>query len=323
MTEDNYKKALADAQDELENLTIQRERIDKRITQLQETVVSLSRLIQDETGDETEGFEWGASLRDMFGLGSGLTDAVRSVLKAEADFMTPVNVRDKLLALGYNFGDAKNILPSLHTILKRLEDKDEVRAGVTPSGKTAYIWKQSSLARAVFPDIQDPMLEELHEKQNQKMVRDAVREFLKEAEGWQYPPEIARTLSHNGVYVEPPEALLNYVKAALTTLAKNGEAQEEIAGDSKAYIWKDKLSDPDFLAKAAKYKDSPRMTEADWYERERQIKERMERKAKEEAARKRREKMEEAIPTLTNPIDEEIEKKNAIRMRLTKKREVK
>jgi len=50
-------------------------------------------------------------------------------------------VRDLLIADGYNMSRYSNPLASIHTILKRLTKADEVEAKVLKDGDVYYRWK--------------------------------------------------------------------------------------------------------------------------------------------------------------------------------------
>lgn len=84
MTAEDYRAALAAAIKEYEDLGQQRRAIDDRLAQLGQTVGTLTRLL---------------GLTPTVPL--GLTDACRMVLRGGGP-MTPVEVRDRLLAIGFD-----------------------------------------------------------------------------------------------------------------------------------------------------------------------------------------------------------------------------
>jgi hypothetical protein len=139
---DNYKKALQEAREELVKLLGQKEELDKRVAQLQQTVSGLSALCGEEPVERQSAVQ-AAILRNyemvLEGITGkpGLTDAVRAALKAFNRPLTPVEVRDGLISLGYDLSIYGNVLASIHTILKRLVDNEEVKE-VEKDGKKAY-----------------------------------------------------------------------------------------------------------------------------------------------------------------------------------------
>src|SRR5689334_19333905 len=98
MSGDEYREALAAAVKEYEALGDQRRAIEARLAHLAETIGTLNRLL---------GYTPTVPL--------GLTDACRLVLRAGAP-MTPVDVRDRLLAIGVDLSVYSNELSAIHTV---------------------------------------------------------------------------------------------------------------------------------------------------------------------------------------------------------------
>src|ERR1041384_1345285 len=139
MGDDSYKKALADVLAELASLSEQRNDIDRRIAKLRQSATSLQSLIEDEEGNTS--FDFTAELAEI-----GLTDACREVLKARGSWMAATAIRDGLASVGYDITGQKNPLSSIHNVLKRLEDADEIEVGklVDEGGTKVYKWKGAS-----------------------------------------------------------------------------------------------------------------------------------------------------------------------------------
>ena len=97
---DNY-------QGELERLLQERTRLDARILQLQHDIRHVARMV-DVTVDDP--------ITQL-----GLTDAIRYVIQHAGKHMTPVDVRDELLKRYCDPEDYRNLLASVHTVMKRLE----------------------------------------------------------------------------------------------------------------------------------------------------------------------------------------------------------
>jgi hypothetical protein len=102
---DNY-------QGELERLLQERTRLDARILQLQHDIRHVARMV-DVTVDDP--------ITQL-----GLTDAIRYVIQHAGKHMTPVDVRGELLKRYCDPEDYRNLLASVHTVMKRLERAGEI-----------------------------------------------------------------------------------------------------------------------------------------------------------------------------------------------------
>jgi hypothetical protein len=123
MTTDEYRLALDAATREYEQLGQKRREIDQRLAQLAQTIGTLNRLC---------GF-----VSTVFW---GLTDACRVVLKGADHPMTPMEVRDRLEAIGFDLSKYSSSLAAIHTVLKRLQEAGELSFVELASGKFAYEW---------------------------------------------------------------------------------------------------------------------------------------------------------------------------------------
>jgi len=135
MTNADYRAALEAAAKEYEALGEQRRKIDERLTQLAQTIGTLSRLI---------------GLSPSVPL--SITDAVRLAMRAGVP-MTPVEVRDRLLAIGVDLSSYSNELAVIHTVLKRLNEAGELRIVPKPGGKNQYLWAKPPKVIALGPEI--------------------------------------------------------------------------------------------------------------------------------------------------------------------------
>lgn len=144
MARDDYKRSLELAKTELgelitekENLTSRLAEIDKQIAEMREGIKGLAKLCDQQiTKELTSG-----NKNPLAGIKS-LNDAVRFALKVSRDALTPVQVRDKLISLGYDTTKYKSdFLATLHTVLKRLDRiHHEVEVVHLQHGKTGYKW---------------------------------------------------------------------------------------------------------------------------------------------------------------------------------------
>ncbi|MGE3274608.1 MAG: hypothetical protein AB7O67_05820 [Vicinamibacterales bacterium] len=121
MADADYRKALDSACREWERLSAERTALDRRLTDLQRTIATLSRLCGLEP---TVPF--------------GLADGCRAVLRRHDEPLAASRIRDELEAIGFDFTRYSNPLASLHVTLKRLVQAGEARyvpgsPGVSPS----------------------------------------------------------------------------------------------------------------------------------------------------------------------------------------------
>jgi len=137
MSAEDYRRALEAAVREYEALGEQRQQIDRRLAELAQTMSTLSRLC---------GVVPTVSV--------GLTDACRLALRGAGLPMTPVEVRDRVRAFGFDLTRYTNDLAAVHTTLKRLNDAGELRFIARPgTNEKAYIWDRPARAALLGPDI--------------------------------------------------------------------------------------------------------------------------------------------------------------------------
>lgn len=131
MSAAQYREALAAAIREYEELGARRRDLDDRLTQLAQTIGTLTRLL---------------GLTPTVPL--GMTDACRLALRGAGVPLTPVEVRDRLLSIGVDLSAYSNDLSVIHTTLKRLNESGDIRS-VSKHGKPAYVWNHEVRTIAV------------------------------------------------------------------------------------------------------------------------------------------------------------------------------
>jgi hypothetical protein len=147
MTHEDYRRALESATREYEELGAKRHALDKRLAELAQTIGTLSKLI---------------GLTPTVPL--GLTDAVRLIMRGGVP-MTPIDVRDRLHAIGFDVSKYANDLAAVHTILKRLNESGELRFIPRSPGQHQYTLNRPSTVVALGPDIVRFMQENRHEQE--------------------------------------------------------------------------------------------------------------------------------------------------------------
>lgn len=155
MTHEDYRRALEAATREYEELGARRRDIDKRLAELAQTIGTLSKLL---------------GLTPTVPL--GLTDAIRLVMRGAGVPMTPIEVRDRLHAIGFDVTKYVNDLAAVHTILKRLNQTGELRFLARGPGSHQYIWNTPHSVVALGPDILRFMRESAHEREAMHATED-------------------------------------------------------------------------------------------------------------------------------------------------------
>jgi hypothetical protein len=135
MAQGDYRAALEAAAREYESLGEQRRTIDERLTQLAQTIGTLSRLV---------------GLTPTVPL--SITDAVRLAMRSGVP-MTPPEVRDRLLSIGVDLSSYSNALAVIHTVLRRLNQAGEIRIIPKAGGRNAYLWSKPPKVMALGPEI--------------------------------------------------------------------------------------------------------------------------------------------------------------------------
>lgn len=138
-----FEAALIQVITRLSELAEEKKQLDRRRAEIEQEMaiarakaIALNDLIYEEPPADSP---MGELLKQLEGM--GLTDACREVLKASMKAMTPVEVRDALIKMGYDIKKYKNILASIHTILKRLSNTSNVWVCVRDKDKkVAYKW---------------------------------------------------------------------------------------------------------------------------------------------------------------------------------------
>jgi hypothetical protein len=133
MPDTDYRRALDAAVREYERAIGDRAALDARIAQLQQTIGTLSRL---------------CGLRPT--VPWGLTDACRTVLRNAGQPLSAVEIRGRLVAIGYDLDRYANPLAAIHTVLKRLAEAGELSAdGRLDASRMAYRFLGAATATGV------------------------------------------------------------------------------------------------------------------------------------------------------------------------------
>jgi hypothetical protein len=121
MTQDSYRAALDAALREYETLLQQKSDLDARLAQLGESIGTLTRLCGYTPT-----------------VAYGLTDACKTALRCAKAPLTPLEVRDRLQATGFDVNRYSNPLAAIHTVLRRLTESGEAKRRQTRARGVTY-----------------------------------------------------------------------------------------------------------------------------------------------------------------------------------------
>jgi len=127
---DVYLEALENARAELSALVKQRSELDERIVRLTKSIEGLQSLCEDkgQSAGLTPKIE--CELSDSMGL----SDAIRQILANSILPRTAPEIRDFLVAEGFEPNDYSNMLTVIHNTLRRLERQGEISKVRFPGG---------------------------------------------------------------------------------------------------------------------------------------------------------------------------------------------
>ena len=134
MSSDDYRRALDAAVKEYEALGRQRAEIDARLSQLTQSISTLTRLC-----GLVPTVPW------------GLTDACRTVLRNAGVPLSPIELRDRLASIGFDLSRYSNDLAAIHTVLRRLYEAGQIHSIAAP-GKGLWRWTESPRMVVVSPE---------------------------------------------------------------------------------------------------------------------------------------------------------------------------
>jgi hypothetical protein len=145
---------LAELMAEREEIESRRDRIEWRISRLRDAIIGIGSLCNKSS------YEIARERPELFPDNApsdvGFTDAIRNVFRESRDaFFSPIDIRDYLDFSPFDISKYKNVLASIHSILKRLHKKGEIVEG-TRDGKVVYKCNmRGPLAEDPQPELKD------------------------------------------------------------------------------------------------------------------------------------------------------------------------
>jgi len=141
MAKRDYHRMLYDAKQNLAQLLVQRQELDKEIARMHAIVTNLQNLCADQ---DQRNFWRSADRVVKADLKVGITEAVRVILQENFFPMTAVDLKKQIEARKLNIQRYTNPLAVIHTVLKRLVQNGDVRVVAPINGLKAYQWISST-----------------------------------------------------------------------------------------------------------------------------------------------------------------------------------
>jgi hypothetical protein len=140
MSQQYWTEALSTAKERLEALRIrldaidaEREEIVNEVVQMEQLVKSLTPLTTDSPLDKVNT----TLIKNAANL--NLADACRRVLAENDRYMTPIEIRNTLVASEFDLSNYSNPLASIHGVLKRIAESGDIEKH-DKGGTTLYKW---------------------------------------------------------------------------------------------------------------------------------------------------------------------------------------
>lgn len=133
----DYHRTLYEAKQDLARRLVKRQKLDQEIARLLAVVTNLQNLCAEM---DKENFDQRVDRVIKKDLKAGITQSARVILEQTFFPMTPNELLRSIEARKYNLARYVNPLAVIHTVLKRLLQRGEVREVVQPDGKKAYQW---------------------------------------------------------------------------------------------------------------------------------------------------------------------------------------
>jgi hypothetical protein len=126
MSDSGFPRALSEARQSLEKLLRDRQKLDVKIAKMEQVVAALRSVAAHDDDHDV--------------VPTGFTDAIRGVLKGSSDHgLSPTQIREGMLATGFDLSRYNQPLASIHVVLKRLEKSGEA-IDIGGANASRYWW---------------------------------------------------------------------------------------------------------------------------------------------------------------------------------------
>lgn len=148
MTEQTYREAFDKAKSDLADAQTRKQRAAEELKKAEEDTVNLRRavtILATLCGEDVED-------------SMGLTEAVRTIMRATKRWQTLANIREQVEQIGVSLDGLKNPDASVMSVLNRLVAGKELLVSVGRIGgaeRDVKIWKQAPAPKPVTPELAD------------------------------------------------------------------------------------------------------------------------------------------------------------------------
>jgi hypothetical protein len=130
---ESVKAELIELKERRSSLEMEKSEIDAKVHALVKTIKALAPMIGSD--EEQKLLEFLAGLGDT-SSGVGITDRIRAILRTtSAAQLSASEIKEELQLSGWDIAKYSNALSTIHTILKRLIESDEVVEVMTGDGR--------------------------------------------------------------------------------------------------------------------------------------------------------------------------------------------
>ncbi len=127
---DPYRQQIGRALRDLMQCAKQKREITKRMSKLRNLIIANANLLP-----EAERAVFIQQASESF---AGFTDSIREIFRTHVNGLTPIQVRDKLLELGFDLDSQSNPMASIHSVIRRLENAGEIEERRSPRGEKTF-----------------------------------------------------------------------------------------------------------------------------------------------------------------------------------------
>ena len=126
----SYRQQIGRALRDLMQCVKQKREIDQRMSKLRHLIVANANLLP-----EAERAVFIQRANESF---AGFTDSIREIFRTHVNGLTPIQVRDKLLELGFDLNSQSNPMASIHSVIRRLESAGEIEERRNLEGEKTF-----------------------------------------------------------------------------------------------------------------------------------------------------------------------------------------
>jgi len=127
---DPYRRQIYQALSDLIQCVRQKREVEQKISKLRTLVIANANMLPDA--------ERAVFIRQANESFAGFTDSIREIFRTHVNGLTPTQVRDKLLELGFDLGSQVNPMASIHSVIRRLENSGEIEERRSPEGEKTF-----------------------------------------------------------------------------------------------------------------------------------------------------------------------------------------